>query len=85
MLYTFNIQHCCNNTADKLQRKLEQCDTDAAPLPKERHTRYMEIVGALQCLVVVTRPEIAFAAAVLASYMSCPTYHLYNCALHVLR
>lgn len=66
---------------EKLKKALEAMDADAAPLTKEQHARYMSVIGTVQCIAVVTRPDIAFAAATLARYMSCPTSHLLNCVI----
>jgi hypothetical protein len=70
---------------DRLTQKLAKFDADAKPLSKEDHSKYMSIVGAVQYIAVVTRPDIAFAAATLARFMSCPTQHLMNCAIRLLR
>jgi hypothetical protein len=45
----------------------------------------MAIIGAVQYMAVVTRPDIAFAASALARYMSNPTKHLMRCAIRLLR
>jgi hypothetical protein len=45
----------------------------------------MQMVGSLQYVATVTRPDICFAASSLARYMSCPTKHLLKCAERVLR
>jgi hypothetical protein len=45
----------------------------------------MQMVGSLQYVATVTRPDICFAAPSLARYMSCPTKHLLKCAKRVLR
>jgi hypothetical protein len=54
-------------------------------LTKEEHSKYMSIVGTVQYVAVVTRPDIAFAAASLSRFMSCPTKHQMNCAIRLLR
>lgn len=70
---------------DKLNEKLQSFDKDAAPLSAAEHTEYMSIVGTVQYIAVVTRPDIAYAASSLARYMSCPTSHLLTCARNLLR
>jgi hypothetical protein len=70
---------------EKLNKQLASYDKDAAPLSKEEHSKYMSIIGTVQYIAVVTRPDIAFAAASLARFMSCPTNHLMNCAIRLLR
>jgi hypothetical protein len=70
---------------EKLNQQLAKFDADATPLTKEEHSKYMSIVGTVQYIAVVTRPDIAFAAATLARFMSCPTKHLMNCAVRLLR
>jgi hypothetical protein len=70
---------------ERLHSKLASFDSDCEPLPKSEHARYMAIIGAVQYIAVVTRPDIAFTASALARYMSCPTKHLMNCAIKLLR
>jgi hypothetical protein len=70
---------------ERLHAKLASFDSDCEPLPKDEHTRYMARIGAVRYIAVVTRPDIAFAASALARYMSCPTKHLMNCAVKLLR
>jgi hypothetical protein len=60
---------------ERLYAKLVTFDSDCEPLP----------IGAVQYIAVVTRPDIAFAASALTRYMSCPTKHLMNCAVNLLR
>ena len=70
---------------DKLNAKLAQYNSSAEVLNQEDKQRYMQIVGSLQYVATVTRPDICFAASSLARYMSCPTTHLLKCAERVLR
>ncbi len=70
---------------ERLHVKLAMFESDCEPLPTDEHARYMAIIGAVQYIAVVTRPDIAFAASALARYMSCPTKHLMNCAMKLLR
>jgi hypothetical protein len=70
---------------DKIELQLARYDADAEPLTKDEHSKYMSIVGTVQYIAVVTRPDIAFAAATLARFMSNPTRHLMNCAIRLLR
>jgi transposase InsO family protein len=69
----------------KLNDKLRQFDASAQELDEAGKQRYMQIVGSLQYVATVTRPDICFAASSLARYMSCPTAHLLNCAERVLK
>jgi hypothetical protein len=69
----------------RLNRKLQSFDKDAMPLSKAEHSEYMSIIGSVQYIAVVTRPDIAFAASTLARFKSCPTNHLMNCAKRLLR
>jgi hypothetical protein len=80
----------CSETNDRveterLNKKLASFDKDALPLSKAEHSEYMSIIGSVQYVAVVTRPDIAFAASTLARFMSCPTNHLMNCAKRLLR
>jgi hypothetical protein len=70
---------------ERLHAKAAMFDTDCESLSKDEHSRYMAIIGAVQYIAVVTRPDIAFAASALARYMSCPTKHLMRCAERLLR
>jgi hypothetical protein len=70
---------------EKLNKQLASYDKDAAPLSKEEDSKYMSIIGTVKYIAVVTRPDIAFAAASLARFMSCPANHLMNCAIRLLR
>jgi hypothetical protein len=67
------------------QHNHHQQQQDAQPLDKQRHDRYMSLVGSLQYIAIVTRPDIAFAASTLARYMSNPTRFLLQCAERTLR
>jgi hypothetical protein len=69
----------------KLQTKLDQLQSDAQLLCDSDKQRYMQIVGSLQYVVTVTRPDISFAASPLAGFLTCPTSHLMKCAQKVLR
>jgi hypothetical protein len=69
----------------KLRNKLRQFDETTQELDQEGKQRYMQIVGSLQYVATVTRPDIRFAASTLARYMSCPTAHLLRCAERVLK
>jgi hypothetical protein len=70
---------------ERLNAKMQRFDKDGTPLSKEEHSEYMSIVGTVQYIAVVTRPDIAYAASTLARFMSCPTEHLMNCARRLLR
>jgi hypothetical protein len=69
----------------KLNNKLRQYNADAHELTSDEKQRYMQIVGSLQYVETVTRPDVCFAASSLARYMSCPTAHLLNCAERVVK
>jgi hypothetical protein len=68
-----------------LQSKFDQIESDARLLCDSEKQRYMQIVGSLQYVATVTRPDISFAASALARFFTCPTAHLMNCAEKVLR
>jgi hypothetical protein len=51
---------------ERLKGKLQSFDKDAMPLSKAEHSVHMSIIGSVQYIAVVTRPDIAFAAATLA-------------------
>jgi hypothetical protein len=46
---------------------------------------YLSAIGALMYLSTHTRPDIAFAINLLASYSSCPTRSHWNGIKHILR
>jgi hypothetical protein len=70
---------------DEDTHNVHQQQQDSQPLDKALHDRYMSIVGSLQYIAIVTRPDIAFAASALARYMSNPTRFLLKCAERTLR
>jgi hypothetical protein len=49
--------------ASTLQTKLQQCDNSTELLNQEEKQRYMLMVGSLQHVATVTRPDICFAAS----------------------
>src|SRR5258708_35386213 len=49
------------------------------------HTPYRELVGSLNYLAVVTRPDISFAVGILASFLDCYRDEHWNAAIRVLR
>jgi hypothetical protein len=74
-----------SSEAKSLQSKLDQMKSDSRLLSDSERQRYMQIVGSLQYVATVTRPDISFAASSLARFLSCPTAHLMKCAERVLR
>ena len=52
-------------------RRLEKGDTTIIP-DKIFHLRYRVIVGSLDYLVNMTRPDLAFAYSELSKYVQCP-------------
>ena len=70
---------------ERLESKKTELTQAVIDLTGDEHKRYMSIVGALQYIAVVTRPDISFATAMLARYMSNPTNYLMKCAKRVLR
>jgi hypothetical protein len=58
---------------------------DGDPLPPNLITRYMQILGAMQYLATVSRPDIANASGRLARFMSNPSHYLLRCAERLLR
>lgn len=69
----------------KLESRMTELQADVTDLTGAEHTKYMQLVGAIQYIAVVTRPDISFAAALLARYMSNPTSYLMKCGKRVLR
>jgi Reverse transcriptase (RNA-dependent DNA polymerase) len=70
---------------ETVEAKLSQHLKDGDPLAPDLITRYMQILGAVQYLATVTRPDIAHATGRLARFMSNPTKYLLKCAERVLR
>jgi hypothetical protein len=58
-----------------------ECDSEIL-VPK---VPYLSAIGALMYLSTHTRPDIAFAINLLASYSSCPTRSHWNGIKHILR
>lgn len=65
----------------KVSALLQQGD----PLGTDEITRYMQIIGAVQYLATVSRPDIANATGRLARFMSKPSSYLMKCAERLLR
>jgi hypothetical protein len=57
----------------------------SAPLPAERRTVFMGIVGTLLYIANMTRPDLCFTATALARHMAAPTVELLKYAEHALR
>jgi hypothetical protein len=70
---------------ESIEAKIAALLREGDPLPPNLTTRYMQIVGALQYLATVTRPDIAYATGMLARFMSKPSSHLLKCAERLLR
>ena len=52
---------------------------------RKEHERYMKVVGSIQYIASVTRPDLAFAAHALARHMAESTKAHWRAAQHVLR
>ena len=61
--------HCLNLALENKQSELRNAVTD---LSADEKQMYMQLVGVLQNIAGVTRPDISFASAFLARYMSNP-------------
>jgi hypothetical protein len=59
--------------------------THHSPLSDEQSAMYPAVVGSLLYIATVTRPDIAYAAAALARYLSKPTKELLDSAMHVVK
>ena len=59
-------------------------ESSAAPVDPQLNRRYQSLVGALLYCSGNTRPDVAFAVAMLCRAMSRPTPELYDAALRVL-
>lgn len=70
---------------EALEAKIATLLKDGALLGDEEKSRYMQIVGAVQYLATVSRPDIAYATGALARYMAKPTKYLLKCAERLLR
>lgn len=74
-----------SSKANRLKTKLKQFDNSSNLLSETQKQCYMQIVGSLQYVATVTRPNISFAASALARFMANPTNHLLKCAERVLK
>ena len=70
---------------ESLEQRISNYLRDGEPLDAEGTTKYMQIVGAVQYLATVSRPDISFATGSLARFMSKPTKYLLKCAERLLR
>ena len=70
---------------ESLEERISNYLKDGEPLDAEGTTKYMQIVGAVQYLATVSRPDISFATGSLARFMSKPTKYLLKCAERLLR
>ena len=70
---------------DTIAAKISALEKHGEPLPPDQKSKYMQIVGAVQYLATVSRPDIAYATGKLARFMSSPTPYLLTCALRLLR
>ena len=68
-----------------MENKKTALTAQVTDLSSGEHTRYTKIVGAIQYIAVIARPDISFAGAMLARYMSNPYSYLMKCAKRVLR
>ena len=58
---------------------------ELVPVSAKEHTRFMSVVGSIQYIASVTRPDIAFAASALAQHFSQSDDRHWLAALHSLR
>jgi hypothetical protein len=67
------------------QRQLDSMEGKAEQLNTKERQKYMQMVGALQYVATVTRPDISYATSILARYMMSPTQFLLKCVDRVMR
>jgi hypothetical protein len=70
---------------EMIEAKISQYLKHGDPLSSDLVTRYMQILGAVQYLATVFRPDIANATGRLARFMANPSRYLLKCAERLLR
>ena len=60
-------------------------DPSQEPATASEHQKYMKVVGSIQYIACVTRPDLAFAAHSLARHMSASSKQHWLDAQHVMR
>jgi hypothetical protein len=70
---------------ESIEEQISSYLREGDPLPPQLITRYMQIIGALQYLATVSRPDIAHATGKLARFMANPSSYLLKCAERLLR
>ena len=88
-LLSANSMQGCRTSPTPLvpEEKYKSMKEDASQEPTNisEHKRYMKVVGGIQYIVVVTRPDIAFAAHSLATHMAASAQVHWLAAQHVMR
>jgi hypothetical protein len=70
---------------ETIKAKISQYLKDGDPLAPELVTRCMQILGAVQYLATVSRPDIANATGTLARFVTNPSRYLLKCRERLLR
>jgi hypothetical protein len=70
---------------ETIEAKLSQCLTDGDPFSSDLVTRYKQILGGVQYLATVSRPDIANTTGRLTRFMANPSRCLLKCAERLLR
>ena len=88
-LLSANSMQGCRTSPTPLvpKEKLKRMEEDPSQDPETvfEHKRYMKVVGAIQYIAVVTRPDIAFASHSLARHMAASAKEHWLAAQHVMR
>lgn len=69
----------------ELQKQLDALSKKSETFSTDQQKRKMQMVGALQYVATVSRPDISYASGVLARYMMSPTQFLMKCTDRVMR
>ena len=88
LLDSNGMKGCCTfptSLVPKEKLKSLKEDPSQEPATASEHQTYMKVVGSIQYIAFVTRPDLAFAAHSLARHMSASSKQHWLAAQHVMR